>query len=105
MSVRWQLRPMGAGRQGASVAGRLKAYPDTNPFRSGRESQVARVARHGARRASRKRLAGKADSSPLKRMRNDKMEGGGQGAEGADGTADGELFAAAGGEGLVRAGV
>jgi len=32
--VRWQLRPMGAGRQGASVAVRLKAHPDTNPFRS-----------------------------------------------------------------------
>ena len=41
MSVRWQLRPMGAGRQGASVAVRLKAYPDTNPFRSEREAQVS----------------------------------------------------------------
>ena len=37
-SVRWQLRPMGAGGQGASVAVRLKAYPDTNPFRSEREN-------------------------------------------------------------------
>ncbi len=75
MSVRWQLRPMGAGRQGASVAGGLKAYPDTNPFRSERESQVERVARHGARRVSWKRLAGKADSSPLKRIRNDNVQG------------------------------
>ena len=72
MSVRWQLRPMGASWQGAPVGGGGKAYPDTNPFRSEREAQVSQEWRDTLPETiSRKR---KADSSPLKRIRNDKVQ-------------------------------
>ena len=78
-----------APRQGASLAVRLKAYPDTNLFRSERESYVAQSGRHGAPPRVPETTGGesrflttgadsewqidKADSSPLKRIRNDKL--------------------------------